>query len=297
MQDLNYNIAFVYEYGDELWSTPSSLIKEFEKRGHNVKRHHLTKDDLEIMPKENYDIVITLDWKGIDIPEEVHSTIKASTFLVRECADTPQNYDKHLPYIKNYDLLLTPDYNSNQKYVNLGATSIWFNHFADTEIHCNYSGIDDYPPVRSTRGPGGSQLMDYLTKLIPEKFVNRNGLIGKSYGEFLNNGSITLQHSRWGEITRRIFEGMACNTMILTDRLSKETHVNDLFEEDEDIVYYDNIPMLISKINYYLSPEGTIDRLRIANNGYNKVIQHHTQKNRVDAILNEYDTWIKSSLL
>ena len=43
MQNLNYKIAFVYEYGDESWSTPQSLINEFTRRGHSVSKYHLTK--------------------------------------------------------------------------------------------------------------------------------------------------------------------------------------------------------------------------------------------------------------
>ena len=301
MQSLNYNIAFVYEYGQESWSTPMSLINEFTSRGHFVTRYHLTKLDNKIRPIEllyenDYDIIITLDWKGIDIPSHIHDRLKPTTFKVRECADTPQNYSNHLPHINRYNLLLTPDYESNEKYNALSTKSVWFNHFADTTIHKEYFDRDNLPPVRSTRGPGGSELMDYLYNVMPEKFVNTNGLVGENYGKFLSNGLIVLQNSRWKEITRRIFEGMACKRMVLTDRLPDNTRISELFEEEKDIVYYDGISDLIAKINYYLSKEGERDRNIIASNGHNKVLSLHTQKNRVDLILNEYIKWKESTL-
>lgn len=296
MQNSNYNIAFVYEYSNESWSTPFSLMREFASRGHNVTRHHLTNfkplDIADVKP----DMLIVLDWKGIDIPESLHETLSPSCYKIRECADTPQNYEAHLPFIKNYHLLLTPDYESSEKYKKAGGSCIWFNHFADSHIHHSYNGNDNYPPVRSTRGQGGSQVMDYLSTIIPDKFINKNGLVGDEYGKFLGLSSIVLQNSRWKEITRRLFEGMACGKLVLTDRLPKETKIDSLFEENIDIVYYDNVSDLVSKINYYLSPEGEIDREFIAKNGYDKVMREHTQVNRVDSILNWYETWKKSSL-
>lgn len=296
MQNSKYNIVFVYEYSNESWSTPYSLMREFSTRGHNVVRHHLTNINVSNIVDSNPDILIVLDWKGIDIPDSVHDALNPSCYKIRECADTPQNYEAHLPYIKKYNLLLTPDYESCKKYKKASGSCIWFNHFADSSIHHPYDGNDNYPPVRSTRGQGGSELMDYLSATIPDKFINKNGLVGEEYGKFLGLSSIVLQNSRWKEITRRLFEGMACGKLVLTDRLPKETRIDYLFKENIDIVYYDNISDLVSKINYYLSPEGAIDRKYIAKNGYNKVMREHTQVNRVDDILNWYEIWKKDSL-
>lgn len=285
------NIAFIYEYGDEIWSTPYSLIKEFQRRGYKVDRYHLSDPDKTISTDINYDIVIVLDWKGIDISNNIKKILKSKgTFLIRECGDTPQNYDKHLKCANGYDLLLTPDYQSVIKYNQAGYNCIQFQHFADTDIHKIYEKLasDNLPPVRSTRGLGGSSFMDHLSNIMSDKFINRNGLTGEDYGKFLSGGLITFQNSRWKEITRRIFEGMACGKMVLTDRLPNETYINDYFIENEDIVYYDNIPDAISKINYYLSESGKIERERIAHNGYIKVIKHHTQINRIDIILEQY---------
>ncbi len=298
MQNSNYKIAFVYEYGEESWSTPQSLINEFTSRGHFVCRFHLTKfnDFLQGLIENDFDILITMDWKGIDFPQEIHNRIPKSCFKIRECADTPQNFEAHLPHIVNYNMLLTPDFISHEKYNSLGVPCIWFNHFADTRIHKIYDTQDTMPPVRSTRGQGGSQIMDYVSSLMPDKFVNKNGLIGPEYGQFLSNGKIVLQHSRWGEITRRIFEGMACGKLVITDRLSENTRIGELFEEGKEIVFYDDVPDLISKINYYLCPEGERGREYIATNSYNKVITSHTQVNRVDSIINSYNKWKISSL-
>lgn len=288
-------IAFVYEYGTESWSSPSSLMGEFKLRGWDVSRYHLTNGDTDQLTLRHYDIILTMDWKGIDIPTSVFSNLVGDTFLIRENADTPQNFHKHIQHSSKYNLILTPDYYSSENYNELGFNSVWFNHFADTNIHNNYSGFDYYPPVRSTRGPGGSQFMDQLQGIMPEKFVNKNGMIGIEYGMFLNNGKIVLQNSRWQEITRRIFEGMACGRLVITDRLPEHTHINDLFIENEDIIYYDNYSDCISKINYYLCEEGEAERNRIQKNGYDKVKANHTQVQRTDLIISKFNEWKKLS--
>jgi spore maturation protein CgeB len=81
-----------------------------------------------------------------------------------------------------------------------------------------------------------------------------------------------------------MFEGMMAKRMVIADRVIKETRIDDLFVEDRDIVYFDTLNDAIEKINYYAVKEH--ERDIIAANGYNKVINNHTQIQRVDTLLN-----------
>lgn len=287
------NILFIYEFGDESWSTPQSLIDEFKSLGHEVERSHLTKPiglNLNQVKEFKPEMVIVMDWKGLGISSFLEMELKKlGCFLVRENGDCPQNYDRHLAVSKGYDLLLTPDYISCEKYKEAGYNCIFQPHFADTKIHKQYKGLDFSPPVRSTRGPGSSFILDSLSQIMPEKFLNKNGMTGVEYGSFLNNGKITVQHSRFGEWTRRIPEGMATGTLVLTDRLPKETRIEECYVDGEDIVYYDSLTDAVSKINYYLSNNGELSRIAV--NGMNKTLQHHTQVQRVQQILKCYELW------
>jgi spore maturation protein CgeB len=80
---------------------------------------------------------------------------------------------------------------------------------------------------------------------------------------------------------------MACRKLVITDRLPEETNINQLFVENEDIVYYDSADEAIDKIKYYLENES--EREKIANSGYAKVMKDHTAKARVDALLKVYE--------
>ena len=103
---------------------------------------------------------------------------------------------------------------------------------------------------------------------------------------------MVIQHSRWGEVTRRLFEGMPCGKMVLCDKLNKSKKLEELFTDGEDIVYYDDIVDCINKINYY--NENDEERERIFNNGFKKVLDNHTQKQRVEFIIEKYNEWKNS---
>ena len=72
---------------------------------------------------------------------------------------------------------------------------------------------------------------------------------------------MVVQHSRWGEVTRRIFEGMACGKMVLCDRLNESKKLEELFVDGEDIVYYDDMVDCINKINEYSDNEKERERI------------------------------------
>ena len=84
---------------------------------------------------------------------------------------------------------------------------------------------------------------------------------------------------------------MLAGSMVITDRLPESTNINTLFEEGKQIVYYDSLSELISKINYYLSSEGMMNCMTIAMGGQNVVRDCHTEKQRVETIIEQYKIW------
>ena len=79
--------------------------------------------------------------------------------------------------------------------------------------------------------------------------------------------------------------------MVLCDRLEKSKKLDELFTDGEDIVYYDDMIDCINKMNKY--SEDDVERNRIAQNGYKKVLENHTQKQRVKFIIDKYVKWKK----
>jgi len=288
-------ITFIYAHEtDETWSTPISLINEFKKRGWetdivSIGSNRLQNwNDIElkkwIESKPKTDIVMYMDWGRFDSPYLDKNLVDA--FWIQESGDDPQNFERNFPKANRFHITITPAANACEEYKRKGINALWIPHWADTAVQFPMNVEPKYVGVTS-RGPGGSQFLDYLTNWAEGAIGNKNGMGAKEHTEFLNSGLMVIQNSRWKEVTRRLFEAMACGKMVITDRLPEEAKLNELFIEGEEIVLYNDMFDCIEKINYY--NENEQERERIAFNGMQKVINNYTQIQVVDKLIKEYD--------
>jgi len=287
-------ITFIYAYDGEEWSTPMAIVKEFQLRGwqteivsigsnktgsyHDLKLQRW----LELNPKT--DIVMFLDWGRFDSPY-LDKKLLPNAFWIQESGDDPQNFERNSPKADRFHLTITPDKQCAEEYSKKGINSLWIPHFADTAVQFPLNIEPQYVAVTS-RGYGNSEFLDYLTRWAEGGVGNKNGMDAKEHTEFLNSGLMVVQNSRWREVTRRIFEGMACGKMVLTDRLDESTGLSEMFIEGEDIVYYDEMFDCIEKMNYY--NENEEERERIAHNGMMKVLHNYTQVQVVDKLIEKW---------
>jgi len=300
MIDERKKITFIYAHENEEWSTPMALAKEFNSIGWYVSfvsigsnklrnwNDSKLKEWMESDPKTN--IVLFMDWGRFDSPLLDKERLK-NVFWIQESGDDPQNFERNFPKSNRFHLTLSPDTDAVEEYKKRGIDAHWWTHFADTRVQFPIQTKPEYVAV-TTRGVGNSQFLDTITQHGDGSIGNKNNMGPKEHTEFLNKGLMVVQNSRWGEVTRRIFEGMACGKMVLCDRLAESKRLHELFEDGEEIVFYDDIVDCINKINYYT--ENSEERERIAQNGYEQCIQAHTQKQRVQFIIRKYKEW-KSS--
>jgi hypothetical protein len=282
-------ITFIYDHKpNEIWSTPMALLNEFVERGWEANIVSINKgDDLLkqfIESDEQPDIIIFLDWGRFDSPY-LNKELKPNSFWIQESGDDPQNFERNYPKSNRFHYTITPSKQSAEEYRRRGIDAEWINHFADTKVQFPMNLEPQYVAVTS-RGPGGSTFLDYLTEWAEGSIGNKNGLNAEEHTKFLNTGLIVIQNSRWKEITRRLFEGMACGKMVLTDRLADETGLSKMFIDGEDIVYYDEMFDCIEKMNYY--NENEEERERIAHNGMIKVLHNYTQIQVVDKLIEKW---------
>lgn len=93
------------------------------------------------------------------------------------------------------------------------------------------------------------------------------------------NLNITSRSIKSG-IPQRVLDILGCGGFLISNY---QPELAEYFTPGEDLVLYNSIDDLISKIDFYLSNEE--ERLRIAKNGYNKVKQYHTYDIRLAEIL------------
>lgn len=285
-------ITFIFDYRGESWCMPLALLNEFKERGWETEIIPIPNGDdsqLQLWIQQDIptDIVMFLDWGRFD-SKWLDKSLKPNAFWIQESGDDPQNFERNSPKANRFDYTITPDKRCAEEYKNRGIDADWVNHFADTKVQFPMNLEPQYVGVTS-RGPGGSEFLDYLTRWAEGAIGNRNGMNAEEHTKFLNSGLMVIQNSRWKEITRRIFEGMACGKMVLTDNLPPETGLRDIFIDGQDIVYYDDMFDCIEKMNYY--NENEEERERIAHNGMIKVLHNYTQIQVVDKLLNKFEIW------
>jgi len=299
MKDHRQKITFIYAYENEEWSQPLSIANEFKSRGwvvdfvsigsNRTGQYHDQQLQLWIQQDLECDIAMFMDWGRFD-SQWLDKKLKPNTFWVQESGDDPQNFERNFPKAERFHMTLSPDFESTTEYRKRNIDAHWWTHFADTRVQFPLETKPEYVAV-TTRGRGGSQFLDTLTQHGGGTIGNQNGFGPKEHTEFLNKGLMVLQKSRWGEITRRIFEGMACGKLVLCDKLHQNKKLNELFIDGEDIIYYDDMVDCINKMNKYAEDE--VERKRISENGYKKVLENHTQIQRVDFILEKYKEYKK----
>lgn len=84
------------------------------------------------------------------------------------------------------------------------------------------------------------------------------------------NLNTTLRSIKVG-IPQRIFDILGCGGFVISNY---QAEIPEHFTPGEDIVLYESIPDLLSKVDYYLTHED--ERLAIAKSGHDKVRRYHT---------------------
>ena len=301
-------IAMLYasweNYGEK-WSTPISIKNELKSRGHEVVSYNLYHNNGELTPNKirkysaqginllhehcrigyTPDLVFCMDYGQWDCVQ-FDLRYFPNSIVLTESGDDPKEFKSNSLKAFKSHAMLSPDYRCVEAYRYHGVKAEWWTHFADERIFYPRQ-IDKEFECVTTCGPRGNGLTEKLKEILGDSFNNERYFYDTAYAERLCKGKIVFQCSQFKEITRRIFEGMACGNLVITDRLPKETKIDDLFIENEDIVYYDTAEEAAEKIKYYLSNEQ--ERNRIANNGFQKVMANHTVKARVDSLLKVYE--------
>jgi hypothetical protein len=301
------NIALLSDYSieeykkcgkEKYWSTPRGIYDAFLKderiseirwyplpRGNEFGFIELKKqyDDGEFVP----DIIFYMSCGPANADKFFNKENFPKSKLVVECGDEPQTFSYNVERTKNADLILTPDVECYLHYKSIGYDVIFTSHWTDMNIF--YSSFTTYEPfdvVTSMYGERG-EVVSYLQENLGSSFYLKNNLKDIENGDLYRNGKIVFQKARYGEITRRIFEGMSCKKLVITDRIDSNKQLEDIFIEDEEIILYSSKEEALEKIQFYLN--NNQERNRIAENGYKKVISCFTTKNIVEYVITGKD--------
>lgn len=106
------------------------------------------------------------------------------------------------------------------------------------------------------------------------------------YHSLMRNSKIiiTMNPLLW-EGDNRLYEAIASGALVFCDNLYVD--IPNKFKDGEHLIYYNarDYSTLIDKVKYYL--DNSEEREKIAKQGYDFAMKHHTPKSRIDYILKE----------
>jgi hypothetical protein len=270
------------------WSTPIGLAKSFVKKGHKVDlftvkdANNFSFDEIINTPI-HYDLLFFC-WAGPSVTFDrellrVKQNTKSKVFLELG-DDEPLGFRNVVNRIQIPDAIFPPDLRCHKKYISMGLNSHWLPCWCDDEIFYKKDNPERKNICVTTCG--NRQYTNELQVLFGDRFVNKR-LFGYDNTDFYNSGTIAYQFARYDEITRRLFEIGGCGNAVLTNKISSDTGIFDLFKDDEDIAYFSSAEECFDKMNKLLNDETY--RKKLTTNMYNKITKHHLVGNRVDQIL------------
>lgn len=284
-----YKIALVYHFDPnniDKWNTPIGVGKSFEKKGNQVNHYSFDPNSCDftelINNSSNYDLILILyAGPSLSLDREIKKLKQNSkTKIFLELGDEPQTFGYNQERINHVDAFFTPDLRCHKKYIERKLPSHWLTHWCDDEIF--YKNKIKRKNICVTSCLGHRPLLNEFSSKFGDKFVNKQ-VWNYENTDFFNSGTFTYQFARYDEITRRIFEAGGCGNAVITNRISPETGIYDLFPEDECIAYFSTAEEAFEKMNRLYEDDEY--RNKLATNLYNKITSDHLVGNRVDYII------------
>lgn len=277
------------------WNSSFGFAKALERKGHAVDIHGIPDPSAVDMTRlidesKNYDLIFSFwcgPWNTFDEQLKLLSE-NTDTPIFMDIGDEPQTYQCNQVRINYVDAFFTADLRCHKHYVERGLPSNWMTHWCDDALF--YHNPSVHRENRCITTCGARPCVDALSRVFGERFVNKR-IWGKDNTDFYNSGSVVFQFANHDEVTRRIMEGGGCMNAVIQNRISKETGIYELFEEDVDMCYYSSVDECVSKVRHLLEDEEY--RNKLATNMYNKVSKYHLVGNRVDQVMEVYDSMTK----
>lgn len=119
-------------------------------------------------------------------------------------------------------------------------------------------------------------------KKLKEKY---KVFVGNAYGYFMtmqyNKAKVVFNYAVNDDLNMRVFEAMACKRPLLTNKLSVESGLNELFEDGTHLMTFTD-ETLMERADMLIKDEAM--RKKLAETGYNEVMLKHTYDKRMEAI-------------
>jgi GT2 family glycosyltransferase/tetratricopeptide (TPR) repeat protein len=249
--------------------------------GQLVEVEHFLPTELSRIPRQGFDLYLNID-DGLEYRLPRH---------LRPCAwwgiDTHLNLPWYLEKAPDFDWVFTAQRDGAEALRRAGiASAAWLPLACDPEFHRKHE-------VKKTLDicfignifPGPRM---ELLELIRQRF--RNTFVGQRFFEEMartfSSSRITFNRSIRNDINMRVFEALACGSLLLTNDLTENGQA-ELFQDGVHLATYRDPEEMLDKIAFYLDRAEVCERIAAA--GRTQVLAKDTYRHRMERILGEVE--------
>jgi GT2 family glycosyltransferase/tetratricopeptide (TPR) repeat protein/2-polyprenyl-3-methyl-5-hydroxy-6-metoxy-1,4-benzoquinol methylase len=246
---------------------------------HLVEVEHLLPSECYAAKQRTFDLFLNIDdGLSYDWPGELHPSVFWAI-------DTHLDFDACLAKARKFDFVFAAQRDGAERLRERGiATARWLPLACDPEIHAKHKVEKDFDLsfVGNVIGDERTKLLRLIQKRIRSAFVGQRYFdeMAKTYSA----SRIVFNRSIRNDINMRVFEALACGSMLLTNDLVENGQA-ELFEDGVHLATYRDADELFDKFKYYIAHSDL--RERIASAGRNLVLEKHGYKHRMERILSE----------
>ncbi|MBI5409986.1 MAG: glycosyltransferase [Nitrospirae bacterium] len=193
-----------------------------------------------------------------------------------------------LQYALNYDYVFVMFNKQHiERFKESGCQRVFWSPAAcDPDIHCKIPADKIYP----VSFVGSTHPYLHLDRVRILDLLKKNNIDIHIDSKLLQDMSLIFSRSKIvfnkniaEDLNQRVFEVLGTGSLLLTNRLSRDTGMEDLFKDRHHLVLYDNEQELVELIHYYLEHEDEREKIALA--GYKEALSKHTYDKRVEEII------------
>jgi hypothetical protein len=242
-----------------------------------VRATHFRPSEVERISPIEFDLILCID-DGLDYP--IPARLRPAAFWA---IDTHIDFEAAFDRSCRFDFVFAAQRDGAERFRQKGiAAATWLPLACDPTIHQKHDVAKEFDVAFVGNDlPGArSELLRLIRRHFGKSFVGQRYFddMARTYSA----SRIVFNRSVKNDINMRVFEALACGSMLLTNDLD-ENGQSEIFRVGRHLETYRDSAELLDKIRFFLDHDES--RERIAAAGRQVVLDKHTYRHRMTSLL------------
>ncbi|MEX2121003.1 MAG: glycosyltransferase [Pirellulales bacterium] len=277
------SIALIYDDGPRPDTTGVHCLDALKEL---VRVELFRPQQFESIPRRGFDFYLNID-DGLryELPVDLHPSAWWAI-------DTHIDFDWSLSKAKTFDFVFAAQRNGAERLRREGiSTAQWLPLALNPRVHRRHEVLKtlDVAFVGNQFPGPRADLLRLIQWNLSRVFV------GQAYGDEMariySSARIVFNRSVADDVNMRVFEGVGCGSLVLTNNLAQNGQ-DDLLRRGTHLETYDDAEELLDKIRYYRGHEPA--RERIAAAGLAEGLARHTYAHRMRQLLSAVEREVRA---